>query len=76
MVDRQGIHEQGDQAPKELQGNIGSAKIARHEANMCRAPLCSSPCWANVIGDPQEAVIVLKKSHTINKSQENLLEHT
>ena len=42
MVDRQGIHEQEDWAPKELQGDVGSAKIARHEANMCRAPLCSS----------------------------------
>ena len=34
MVDRQGIHEQEDWAPKELQGDVGSAKIARHEANM------------------------------------------
>ena len=42
MVDRQGICEQEDWAPKELRGDVGSAKLARHEANMCRAPLCSS----------------------------------
>ena len=43
MVDRQGIHEQEDWVPKELQGDVGSTKIARHKAKMCRAPLCSSP---------------------------------
>ena len=42
VVDRQGIHEQEDQVLKELRGDVGSTKIARHEANMCRAPLCSS----------------------------------
>ena len=41
-VDRRRIHEQEDWAPKELQGDVGSAKLARHEVNMCRAPLCSS----------------------------------
>ena len=42
VVDRQGICEWEDQALKELQGDVGSAKIAEHEANMCRAPLYSS----------------------------------
>ena len=42
-VDRRRIREQEDWAPKELQGDVGSAKLARHEVNMCRAPLCSSP---------------------------------
>ena len=42
VVDRQRIREQEDQALKELQGNVGSTKIARHKANMCRAPLCTS----------------------------------
>ena len=42
-VDRRRIHEQEDWAPKELRGYVGSAKLARHEVNMCRAPLCSSP---------------------------------
>ena len=42
-VGRRRIHEQEDWAPKELRGNVGSAKLARHEVNMCRAPLCSSP---------------------------------
>ena len=43
MVDRRRIREQEDWAPKELQGDVGSAKLARLEVNMCRAPLCSSP---------------------------------
>ena len=42
MVDRQRIREQEDWAPKELRGDVGSAKLARHEVNMCRASLCSS----------------------------------
>ena len=41
-VDRRRIREQEDWAPKELQGDVGSAKLARHEVNMCRVPLCSS----------------------------------
>ena len=44
-VDRRRIREQEDWAPKELQGDVGSAKLARHEVNMCRAPLCSSTCY-------------------------------
>ena len=42
MVDRRRIREQEDWVPKELRGDVGSAKLARHEVNMCRAPLCSS----------------------------------
>ena len=45
-VDRRRIREQEDWAPKEFQGDVGSAKLARHEVNMCRAPLCSSSARA------------------------------
>ena len=49
MVDRRRIHEQEDWAPKELRGDVGSAKLARHEVNMCRAPLCSSTVHYSIL---------------------------